>query len=89
MSLGGAAPALRDAQDASDDNALTPEGRGSLARALTDWYGIPWSLSALKLGKLPQVEVSVDSTVMYPTQVFTLTLDRKTVHPLPESAKAR
>ena len=69
----GAAPALRDAQGESDDDALTLGEQGSLAHGLNDKYGIPWSLSALELEKLRQTEVSVDPTVTDPTQVFMLT----------------
>ena len=74
----------------SDDDVLTLEANRSLAHALDDMYGIPWSLSALELEKLPQMEVSVDSTVTDPSQVFTLTLQDRmpdNVHRLPEVAK--
>ena len=51
---------MRDAQDASDDDMLTQEEKGSLDCILGDKYRMPWSLSAFGLEKLPQVEVSVD-----------------------------
>jgi len=41
---------------------------------------------------LLQIEVGVDSTVLEPTQIFTLTMREHLsddVHPLPEVAKAR
>ena len=83
---------MREKPSLADDDALTPEEEGSLVCALDDKYGIIWSLSAPKLEILPQVEVSVDSTVLEPMQIFTLTMQERLpddVHLLLEVVKGR